>query len=288
MAENIPKWLDATKNLGAKVTRAVLPSTLAAGATAVVNPDKAEVGSAATNTALSQIALNAGSAGNRWIKRRTANKTLSNAQSNLDLQQGRLKNEQDAHAESLKALDEHGIKYDPAYAAALNDGSRFSPRDSARNAVYEAQTSLNASKVEARQAEIAKAQSQVEAGQKGVDSTLAAQEASRGEVANRNAALAGVAGVASVPALNAAQKTFTKEPSDPNAPKPDSWGGATGRTVGDAAALAAHNVLGKPTPDEGLPWDKIAIGGGAAALLAALLYKITGSNQSRDDDEDEG
>jgi hypothetical protein len=262
MAENIPKWLEATKNLGVKTTRAALPATMAAGATKVFGGTDAEVGSAGVNTWLAQGMFNAGSAVNRWRARAGANRTLSGAQDNLKL---RLRQKDAELSAALKALPRPPNTVE---SRALT------------NSYYDA--------LARRDAEVAQAREQVNAGQKGVESILAEQAANRGPVANRNAVLGGVAGVGSVPALNMAQAALTNKPEDPNAPAPESWGGATGRTVADAGAIAASNVLGKPTPDEGLPWDKIAIGGGAAALLAALLYKITRGNQSRDDnDEDE-
>jgi hypothetical protein len=106
--------------------------------------------------------------------------------------------------------------------------------------------------------------------------------------ATKNALIGTAAGVAATPALKATQATADALSGDPKDPDAKSWAGAPYRGVRDLALSGASGVLGKPKPDQGLPWDKIALGGGAAALLAALLYKTMGSDKSEEDDSEEG
>jgi hypothetical protein len=138
-----------------------------------------------------------------------------------------------------------------------------------------------------KMAPIEQSKSHVDSSQQALDAAKAAQIPGAERAGRRNTLIAAGTGVASTPALNTIQAGSNALGSDPTDPNEKSWAGAPYRGVRDTAATVASNVLGPPKADTGLPWDKIALGGGAAALLAALLYKVMGKDRAEEDDSEE-
>lgn len=312
MPNPVPKWWTQAQfpSLGGKALRTLAPTGLAYGANQVAGATNDEANSAAITALGTQGVMGAASAFNRGRALKQPQRFLRGAKDNLKVELGRagIKSpkdvlpEQDVHDKSLAALDANGIKYSPEYAAALAtpvaqrnkqqhdlvwDAGKAQGKDPMIDAKAVADHAANEAALKAKTAPIEQAQSLVDTGQQTVDAIKANQAPGKERSADRNAVIAGAAGLASTPALNALQTTGDKlssKPGDPNAP---SWGGAPYRGVRDAAITGVSNVIGKPKPDEpGLPWGKIAIGGGAAALLAALLYKTMGKGESEDSDEE--
>lgn len=313
MPNPVPKWWNQAEfpSLGGKALRTLAPAGLAYGANQVAGATNDEANSAAITALGVQGAMNAGSAFNRGRALRQPQKFLQGAKENLQLELGRagIKSpkdvlpEQAPYDKSLAALDANGIKYSPEYAAALAtpaaqrnqqqhdlvwNAGKAQGRDPQLDAKAVAEHAANEAALKAKTAPIEQAQALVDAGQQTLDSVKANQAPGKERSADRNAVIGGAAGLASTPALNTLQTAGDKlssQPGDPNAP---SWGGAPYRGVRDAAITGVSNVIGKPKPDEpGLPWGKIAIGGGAAALLAALLYKTMGKSKDEDEDSDD-
>jgi len=246
----------------------------------------------------------------RQYQLRGHNKALGDAQ--VDLQSSLTKAgikgpkdvlpEQGAHDTRVKALDDLGIKYSPEYAAALAKPPQSrTPQEhqmilasgkalghdpmnhlSDVNAAAASEAALKT-----KMAPIEQSKSHVDSSQQALDAAKAAQIPGAERAGHRNTLIAAGTGVASTPALNTIQAGSNALGSDPTDPNEKSWAGAPYRGVRDTAATVASNVLGPPKADTGLPWDKIALGGGAAALLAALLYKVMGKDRAEEDDSEE-
>ena len=313
MPNPIPKWWNQAQfpSIGGKVVRTLVPTGLTYGANLGAGATNDESNSAALTAMGTQFLTGGASAFNRGRALRLPQKSLRNAQDDLQLELSRagIKSpkdvlpEQAPYDKSLADLDANGIPYSSEYAAALAapvpnrtqrqhnlvwDAGKTLGRDPTRDAPAVAAHAANEAALKAKTDPIERAEARVDTRQKKVDAIKANQAPGRERTASRNALIAGGAGLAATPALNALQTAgdaLSSNPGDPNAP---SWGGALYRNVRDAALTGVSKVIGPPKPDEpGLPWDKIAIGGGAAALLAALLYKTMGEGKDDDEDPDE-
>lgn len=108
----------------------------------------------------------------------------------------------------------------------------------------------------------------------------------------RNLMASTATGLAMTPALNLAQgatHALSQTPAKPVDPDEKPWAGAPYRLLRNTAVKGVSNLVGPPEPDKpDNTWRNVALGGGAAALLAALLYRTMGSNKAEDDEGEEG
>lgn len=304
------KFPSAFGRAGGKALELAGPGAGTYLANRLFSDDRDAANSAAITAMGTQGALNLGRLAKNQITLRQPRGTLDKARTNLqgELTKAGIKSpgdmlpEHTAHAKDIKTLDNLGIKYSPEYAAALQkppqnrtpqehqmvlESGKLLGHDPMNhiNEVSAAATSHAALK--AKMAPVERAGRLAERSQQHLDAMKAGLVPGNRAAGTRNALIGAGAGLASTPALNAVQtgvNAMSSEPRDPNA---KAWAGAPYRAVRDTAATAASRILGPPKPDTGLPWDKIALGGGAAALLAALLYKVMGKDKAEEDDSEE-